>query len=144
MTRVGAIDCGTHSIRLLVADVDPATGRLVDVVRRMEIVRLGEGVDRTGRIGEQGMARTLAMTAEYARTCSDLGVDRVRFVALDRRGDIVVEFEQFLDQVRLAIEALRALVPVLAGTVPPDLVRDFERVTANLQLAYAAAVAPAL
>ena len=48
-----------------------------------------------------------------------------------------------LEQVRLAIEALRALVPVLAGSVSPDLVRDFEQVTANLQLAYAAAVEPA-
>ena len=48
-----------------------------------------------------------------------------------------------LEQVRLAIEALRALVPVLAGTVPPELTRDFEQVTANLQLAYAGAVAPA-
>jgi hypothetical protein len=48
-----------------------------------------------------------------------------------------------LEQVRLAIEALRALVPVVAGAVPAELVRDFEQVTANLQLAYAAAVAPA-
>jgi hypothetical protein len=48
-----------------------------------------------------------------------------------------------LEQVQLAIEALRALVPVLAGSVPPELVRDFEQVTANLQLAYAAAVEPA-
>ena len=48
-----------------------------------------------------------------------------------------------LDQVRLAIESLRALVPVLAGSVPPELTRDFEQVTANLQLAYASAVAPA-
>ncbi len=45
-----------------------------------------------------------------------------------------------LEQVRLAIEALRALVPVLSGSLPPELVRDFEQVTANLQLAYAAAV----
>lgn len=45
-----------------------------------------------------------------------------------------------LDQVRLAIEALRALVPVLEGTVPLELIRDLEQVTANLQLAYAAAV----
>ncbi len=44
-----------------------------------------------------------------------------------------------LEQVRLAIEALRALVPVLAGSVPPELSRDFEQVTSNLQLAYAAA-----
>ena len=48
-----------------------------------------------------------------------------------------------LDQVRLAIEALRALVPVLEGAVPPELRRDLEAVTANLQLAYADAVAPA-
>ncbi len=48
-----------------------------------------------------------------------------------------------LEQARLAIEALRALVPVLAETVPPELTRDFEQVTANLQLAYAEAVAPA-
>jgi len=47
-----------------------------------------------------------------------------------------------LEQARLAIEALRALVPVLAGAVPPELTRDFEQVTANLQLAYAAAVEP--
>ena len=47
-----------------------------------------------------------------------------------------------LEQVRLAIEALRALVPVLGQAVPPELVRDFEQVTANLQLAYAAAVSP--
>jgi len=45
-----------------------------------------------------------------------------------------------LDQVRLGIEALRALVPVLRGTLPDELVRDFEQVTANLQLAYAEAV----
>jgi len=48
-----------------------------------------------------------------------------------------------LEQARLAIEALRALVPVLAGSVPSELVRDLEQVTANLQLAYAAAAVPA-
>jgi hypothetical protein len=50
------------------------------------------------------------------------------------------EEQRDLEQVRLAIEALRALLPVLAGSVPPELFRDFEQVTANLQLAYAAAV----
>ena len=45
-----------------------------------------------------------------------------------------------LEQVRLAIEALRALLPVLSASLPPELLRDFEQVTANLQLAYAAAV----
>ena len=45
-----------------------------------------------------------------------------------------------LEQVRLAIEALRSLLPVLSGSIPPELTRDFEQVIANLQLGYAAAV----
>ena len=48
--RVAAIDCGTNSIRLLIADIDPGRAGLTDVTRRMRIVRLGEGVDRTGRL----------------------------------------------------------------------------------------------
>ena len=52
----------------------------------------------------------------------------------------LAEEHRDLEQVRLAIETLRALVPVLAGSVPDELERDFEQVTANLQLAYAAAV----
>ena len=55
MTRVAAIDCGTNSIRLLVADVDPRAGTLVDLDRRMEVVRLGQGVDRTGRIAPEAL-----------------------------------------------------------------------------------------
>ena len=54
----------------------------------------------------------------------------------------LAEEHRDLEQARLAIEALRALVPVLEGAVPPELKRDFEQVTANLQLAYAEAVAP--
>src|SRR3954471_14248241 len=64
MTRVAAIDCGTNSIRLLVADVDG--DRLVDVVRRMEVVRLGEGVDRTGRLGDAALVRTFTALDDYA------------------------------------------------------------------------------
>ena len=56
--RVAAVDCGTNSIRLLVADRLP-NGRLVDIVRRMDIVRLGHGVDKTGRIDPAAMERTL-------------------------------------------------------------------------------------
>ena len=54
----------------------------------------------------------------------------------------LAEEHRDLEQARLAIEALRALLPVLAGTIPPELTRDFEQVTANLQLAYAATAAP--
>ena len=85
--RVGAIDCGTNSIRLLVADVDGATGALTDLARRMEIVRLGYGVDRTGVIDPEAMARTLRVTAEYARECRELGATSVRFVATSASRD---------------------------------------------------------
>ena len=85
--RVGAIDCGTNSIRLLVADIDPATRSLVDLHRRMEIVRLGHGVDRTGSIAPESMERTLRVTREYAVTCRELGAERVRFVATSASRD---------------------------------------------------------
>jgi exopolyphosphatase/guanosine-5'-triphosphate,3'-diphosphate pyrophosphatase len=87
MTRVAAIDCGTNSIRLLVADVDPAAGTLRDVERVMQVVRLGEGVDRTGRLSEAALERTFAATEEYARTCQRLEVERVRFVATSASRD---------------------------------------------------------
>ncbi|MFC7594559.1 exopolyphosphatase [Terrabacter sp. GCM10028922] len=85
--RVGAIDCGTNSIRLLVADVDPISGAVSDVLRRMEIVRLGHGVDRTGVIAPESMERTLAVTREYAAACRDLGAVRARFVATSASRD---------------------------------------------------------
>ena len=85
--RVGAIDCGTNSIRLLVADLDPATGALTDLVRRMQIVRLGHGVDRTGAIAPEAMERTLVATREYAAQCRELGATTVRFVATSASRD---------------------------------------------------------
>jgi exopolyphosphatase/guanosine-5'-triphosphate,3'-diphosphate pyrophosphatase len=77
--RVAAIDCGTNSLRLLVADV--IDNRLLDVTRRMEIVRLGRGVDRTGRIHPDSLQRTLGVLGEYAADVERLEVDRVRMVA---------------------------------------------------------------
>ena len=85
--RVAAVDCGTNSIRLLVADVDPVTGTLVDLDRRMEIVRLGQDVDRTGRIAPEAMVRTLEATRRYAAISRDLGVERTRFVATSASRD---------------------------------------------------------
>lgn len=84
--RVAAIDCGTNSIRLLVADVRP-TG-LVDVVRRMEIVRLGEGVDRTGRFSEAALERTFAACDGYAAEILRHGAERLRFVATSASRDV--------------------------------------------------------
>jgi len=56
--RVAAIDCGTNSIRLLIADIDGSNFR--EVIRDMEIVRLGQGVDETGQFHPDAIARTLA------------------------------------------------------------------------------------
>ncbi|RPE43316.1 exopolyphosphatase/guanosine-5'-triphosphate,3'-diphosphate pyrophosphatase [Streptomyces sp. Ag109_O5-1] len=87
MTRVAAIDCGTNSIRLLVADVDPETGELVDLDRRMTIVRLGQGVDRTGRLAPEALARTFAACREYAALIKEHGAERLRFVATSASRD---------------------------------------------------------
>jgi exopolyphosphatase/guanosine-5'-triphosphate,3'-diphosphate pyrophosphatase len=85
MTRVAAIDCGTNSIRLLVADVD--SGGLTDVVRTMEIVRLGEGVDRTGELAPAAIERTRKALESYARTIASTGAERVRMVATSASRD---------------------------------------------------------
>ncbi|CAM5698158.1 hydrolase [Streptomyces purpurascens] len=87
MTRVAAVDCGTNSIRLLVADADPATGELVDLDRRMTIVRLGQGVDRTGWLAPEALQRTFAACREYAGIIKEHGAERLRFVATSASRD---------------------------------------------------------
>lgn len=87
MTRVAAIDCGTNSIRLLVADANPATGELVDLDRRMTIVRLGQGVDRTGRLAPEALDRTFAACREYAAVIKEHGAEHLRFVATSASRD---------------------------------------------------------
>ena len=64
--RVAAVDCGTNSLRLLVADVDLDRAELTDLTRRMEIVRLGEGVDETGRLAPAALDRTIGVLRGYA------------------------------------------------------------------------------
>ncbi|NSC22130.1 Ppx/GppA family phosphatase [Streptomyces albus subsp. chlorinus] len=87
--RVAAIDCGTNSIRLLVADLDPQAGALTELDRRMEIVRLGQGVDRTGRLAPQALERTFAACRRYAEVVAAFGVppERVRFAATSASRD---------------------------------------------------------
>jgi len=90
MTRVAAIDCGTNTIRLLIADARASSGgavRLVPLVRLNEIVRLGQGVDRTGRLDEAALERTLAVVGDYADRCRELGAQSVRFVATSATRD---------------------------------------------------------
>ncbi|MCM6764433.1 exopolyphosphatase [Rathayibacter sp. ZW T2_19] len=99
-TRVAAFDCGTNSLRLLIADVDD--GRLVDVLRRTELVRLGHGVDRTGRFDPEALERTLAVTGEYADLVRDAGATRLRFAATSATRD-AADREDFLDAVERII-----------------------------------------
>jgi exopolyphosphatase/guanosine-5'-triphosphate,3'-diphosphate pyrophosphatase len=87
VTRVAAVDCGTNSIRLLVADVDPAAGTLTDLDRRMTVVRLGQGVDRTGRLAPEALERTFAACREYAAVIEKYGAERIRFVATSASRD---------------------------------------------------------
>jgi exopolyphosphatase/guanosine-5'-triphosphate,3'-diphosphate pyrophosphatase len=81
VTRVAAIDCGTNTARLLVADVDAGTGTAVDVHRIETIVRLGQGVDRNGTLATEALARTFAALRTYADLVRAAGVDRIRCVA---------------------------------------------------------------
>ena len=84
--RVAAIDCGTNSIRLLIADY--ADGELTEVDRQMRIVRLGQGVDSSGAFAPDALARTFEACAEYAGIVRAAGVERLRFVATSAARDV--------------------------------------------------------
>ena len=101
--RVAAIDCGTNSIRLLIADIE--NGKLTDVVRTMVIVRLGEGVDKTGEFSQAALTRTFAAIETFALLISQHQPKRVRFVATSASRDVSNRSE-FMDGVlsRLGIE----------------------------------------
>ena len=103
IVRVAAIDCGTNSIRLLIADIE--NGTLTDVVRTMVIVRLGEGVDKTGEFSQAALARTFAAIETFALLISQHQPERVRFVATSASRDVSNRSE-FMDGVlsRLGIE----------------------------------------
>lgn len=86
MSRFAGIDCGTNSIRLLIADV--SDGRLRDVHRETRIVRLGQGVDATGEFAPEAIARTRDALADYAALLKRHGVERVRMVATSAARDV--------------------------------------------------------
>lgn len=118
--RVAAIDCGTNTIKLLVADLDPTTGHERDLVREMRIVRLGEGVDRTGRLDGAAMQRTFAAIDEYAGLIEEHSVDALRFCATSASRDAENSGE-FVSGVRsrLGIEP-----EVVSGAVEAQLAYD--------------------
>ena len=83
--RVAAIDCGTNSIRLLIADVQGDNFR--EVIRDMEIVRLGQGVDQTGEFHTDAISRTLVAVDKFANEITKRGVEKVRFCATSATRD---------------------------------------------------------
>ena len=131
MTRVAAVDCGTNSIRLLVADV-PADGAHTDLLRRMEVVRLGQGVDATGRLAPEAIERTRRVLAEYAAQARDLGATAVRMVATSATRDAAnrADFEDMVSA------TLGRLPDVVTGHEEAEL--SFLGATASLDRAAAA------
>ena len=107
--RVGAIDCGTNSIRLLIADIDGNNFR--EVVRDMEIVRLGQGVDETGQFHPDAIARTLAAVDKFAAEIAKRGVEKIRFCATSATRD-ATNRHLFVDGVR---ERLGIELEVISG-----------------------------
>ena len=100
--RVAAFDCGTNSLRLLVADLDPAAGTSTELVREMRIVRLGEGVDRTGRISDEAMTRVFTAIEEYAELVTSFDVEAIRFCATSAARD-AENSEEFMAGVRARV-----------------------------------------
>jgi exopolyphosphatase/guanosine-5'-triphosphate,3'-diphosphate pyrophosphatase len=81
VTRVAAVDCGTNTVKLLVCDIDADAGTQDTLVRELRIVRLGQDVDRTGRLADEALVRLFAAVDEYAALVQDHHVERLRFVA---------------------------------------------------------------
>lgn len=87
MTRVAAVDCGTNTIKLLVAELDAATGTARELVRESRMVRLGQDVDRTGRLAEEALVRAFAAVDEYAALIRHHDARAVRFCATSASRD---------------------------------------------------------
>jgi exopolyphosphatase/guanosine-5'-triphosphate,3'-diphosphate pyrophosphatase len=125
MTRVAALDCGTNSLRLLIADVDGE--QLADVVRSMEIVRLGEGVDETGRFADAALARTFAALERFTRDIDAHHVQAVRMVATSATRD-AANRDTFLSGVRARLGVEPEVVSGLA-----EAALSFDGATAELR-----------
>jgi len=120
VNRVAAIDCGTNSIRLLIADL--AGGRLHDVHREMRIVRLGQGVDATGEFAPDALTRTRAALVDYAALLDRFDVNTVRMVATSATRDAAnrdVFFEMTADVLGTAVPG--AVAEVISGTEEAEL-----------------------
>ena len=109
MSRVAAIDCGTNSIRLLIADI--TDGKFHEVLRTMEVVRLGQGVDQTRTFHPDAIARTLAVVEKFANQITVKGAEKIRFCATSATRD-ATNRDLFIDGVR---NILGVEVDVISG-----------------------------
>ncbi|MCV7205185.1 Ppx/GppA family phosphatase [Mycolicibacterium peregrinum] len=120
LSRVGAIDCGTNSIRLLVADL--VDGKLRDVHREMRVVRLGQGVDATGQFAPEALARTESALADYVALMAEHSVTAVRMVATSAARDAGNRDEFFAMTARLLGKVVPGSVAeVITGTEEAEL-----------------------
>lgn len=124
---VGAVDCGTNSIRLLIAEPGE-DGRLRDVHREMRIVRLGQGVDATGEFAPEALARTESALSDYAELMRAHGVRKVRMVATSAARDAGNRDEFF------------AMTARLLGSVSPGAVAEVITGTEEAELSFRGAV----
>lgn len=106
--RVAAIDCGTNSIRLLIADIEGSNFR--EVLRDMEIVRLGQGVDKTGQFDPEAIKRTLAATEKFAEAIRQKGVVKIRFCATSATRD-ASNRQLFIDGVKSILGIEPEVIP---------------------------------
>ncbi|QNN51612.1 Ppx/GppA phosphatase family protein [Nocardioides mesophilus] len=120
MRRVAAIDCGTNTIKLLVADLDRETGTEHELVREMRMVRLGQDVDRTGRLADAALARVFAAIEEYGAVLDAHHVDVLRFCATSAARD-AANAEVFVAGVR---ERLGVQPEVVTGAEEAQLSYD--------------------
>jgi exopolyphosphatase / guanosine-5'-triphosphate,3'-diphosphate pyrophosphatase len=109
--RVAAVDCGTNSIRMLIADIDTERTAATDIAREMRIVRLGEGVDRTGRLSPAALDRTIGALREYADLIARASPAAVRMVATSATRD-AENAQEFVDRVK---EVLGVAPEVVTG-----------------------------
>jgi exopolyphosphatase/guanosine-5'-triphosphate,3'-diphosphate pyrophosphatase len=106
--RVAAIDCGTNSIRLLIADIHD--GQFKEIHRQMEVVRLGQGVDKNKAFDPEAIERTLKVTGEYARVIAAKGVEKVRFCATSATRD-ASNRQIFIDGVKAILGIEPEVIP---------------------------------
>ena len=108
MSRVAAIDCGTNSIRLLIADI--SGGKFKEVLRDMEIVRLGQGVDENKSFNLDAINRTLAAVVKFKNQLTGKGVEKIRFCATSATRD-AANRDLFIDGVRQILGVEVEVIP---------------------------------